>query len=663
MIRSCTLLLLLLSLLASCTYTEKVRDGRTAIDVKQYAVAVDLLQKEYEKSKSRVERGKIAFLLGEAYKNLNQSENAIRWYRIAYDNQYGYESLREYAYALKRAERYQEAKRAFKDLGIEIGSPYEYRREISACEIAMGWKELTPEYEIELMDFNSSGADYAPMLYKDNQLVITSDRSASTGEDTYNWTGNAFSDLFVVDLSSNSVSGFTKALNTPDNEGTAVFNQDYSEVYFTRCYGGGKWGEDNCKIMVSQVQGNSWSVPQPLPFIEEGVNYGGPSLTSDGKRLYFSSNHPDGWGGHDIYYVDKQADGSWGFPQLMTRVINTEGEEKFPFIDQDTLYFSSDAHTSMGGLDIFRSYKLQGRGWSSPYNLKPPINSGNDDFGYVIDYDAPKQEEDIISIGYFTSRRENGIGNDDIYRFVKRTPPEEPLAEEEEEMPEEEDYKLLLTGYVLEKIYNVPTDPNSEVLGRKPLEGATVQIQFGRKKEKIKVGEDGRFQLELEEETKYNFLASKEDYLNNAEVFSTKGIGRDPNNPVQEFEIEIVLDKIFLNQQIKLENIYYDFDKADIREDAQPTLNELARNLELNPDIRIQLGSHTDCRGSTRYNEDLSQRRAQSAVNYLIEKGIDPGRLVAQGYGESEPAVDCICSRCTEEEHQTNRRTTFAIIE
>ena len=142
-----------------------------------------------------------------------------------------------------------------------------------------------------------------------------------------------------------------------------------------------------------------------------------------------------------------------------------------------------------------------------------------------------------------------------------------------------------------------------------------------------------------------------------------KVLASDPSNPVQTFELEIVLDKIFLDKEITLENIYYDFDKWDIRADAQPTLNDLTRNLELNPEIRIQMGSHTDCRGNPRYNEDLSQKRAQSAVDYLISKGIDPARLVARGYGESEPEVDCICARCTEDEHQSNRRTTFKIIE
>jgi peptidoglycan-associated lipoprotein len=653
--------LFLFALLASCTYTQKIRDGRTAFERKQYAVAVDLLKKEYDKAKSRVEQGKIAYLLGESYQNINKSDQSIKWFSIAYDNQYGVDALKAYAYALKKAERYDEAKRAFKDLGIEIGSPYEYRREISACEIASGWKELPPEYEIEVMPFNTSTADYSPVLFKNNQLVFTSDRSLSTGDEQYNWTGNSFSDLFLVDLSSNEVSGFDPFLNTENNEGTASFDQSFTELYFTRCFGGGKFGEDRCKIMVSKLENGAWSVPEALPFIEDGVNYGHPALSSDGSRLYFSSDHPDGWGGHDLYYVERDREGSWGEPQLMSRVINTPRNEKFPFLDQDTLYFSSDGHTSMGGLDVFRTFKMANGSWTPAYNLKTPINSGGDDFGYVVDYEAPKNSADILQVGYFTSSRVEGIGNDDIYRFVKKVPPPTPVVEET--TPEPEDYKILLDVYVLEKIYANPNDPNSKVLGRKPLPDAALNIKWGRKKDNMTIGEEGYVQIELEEQTNYDFLASMDNYLSNDAVFSSKGIGKDPNNPVQRFELEIVLERIFFNQEITLENIYYDFDKWDIREDAKPTLNELVKNLSLNPDIRIQMGSHTDCRGNDNYNQQLSQRRAQSAVDYLIAQGIDASRLQALGYGEGEPAVDCLCSRCSEEEHQSNRRTTFKIIE
>jgi outer membrane protein OmpA-like peptidoglycan-associated protein len=195
------------------------------------------------------------------------------------------------------------------------------------------------------------------------------------------------------------------------------------------------------------------------------------------------------------------------------------------------------------------------------------------------------------------------------------------------------------------------------------LDGATVKVDFGAKKQTLTVKSDGFFKIELAENSDYSFNASKEGYLSNSAKFSTKGIAKDPANPVQTFEIEIVLDQIFRNKEIVLENIYYDYDKWDIRPDAEPTLNRLAEVLKENADIRIQLGSHTDCRGNDAYNQSLSQRRAQSAVNYLISKGIEPSRLSAKGYGESQPAALCACSSCTESEHQTNRRTTFKVVE
>lgn len=654
------LLIFLITTIAACTYTQKIRDGRTAYERKQYSVATRMLGKEYKKSKSRVEKGKIAYLLGESYKALNKSDESISWYEIAYNNQFGVDALKEYAYALKQAERYEEAMQAFKDLGIEIGSPYEYRREILACDRAQRWSEserMQAQYKIDVLPFNTGFADYAPVFYKDGQLVITSDRKASEGDDTYKWTGNDFSDLFLVDLQSNNVTSFGEPINSSNNEGTVSFAPDYSEVYFTRCFGP-KREDAYCKLMVSENNGgNEWTIPRVLNFVEDGVNYGHPSISQDGQELYFASNHPDGWGGYDIWMSKRQEDGTWGTPDLLSRSINTIGNEKFPYIDQDTLYFSSDFLPGMGGLDIFRTYRFPNGSWSSAKNLQVPINSGGDEFGFIIDREAPKQGK-VIRQGYFTSTRASGIGNDDIYRFEQYPPPPAPPKPE----PEEIVYKMILDGYVLEKIFEEPGNPNSRMLARKPLPGSTVEITFGNTTKSVEVGDDGLFSLELEEDTDYTFLASNPGYLNKEAVFSTKGIGQDPETPEQRFEIEIVLDKIYVDREIVLENIYYDFDRWEIREDAEPTLNELATNLRLNPTISIQLSSHTDCRGPDRYNENLSQKRAQSAVDYLIAQGIDASRLSAVGYGESQLAVECICSRCTEEEHQENRRTTFKIL-
>ena len=186
---------------------------------------------------------------------------------------------------------------------------------------------------------------------------------------------------------------------------------------------------------------------------------------------------------------------------------------------------------------------------------------------------------------------------------------------------------------------------------------------IGDEKKTIELGEDGFFTFEMDANTDYYFFASKADYLNNNSRFSTKGIAKDPANPIQKFEVEILLDKIFKNREIVLENIYYDYDESYIRQDAQPTLNKLAELLQRNPDIKIELASHTDCRGPAGYNQKLSQERAQAAVDFLIKKGIQSERVSARGYGKNSPAIDCICQRCTDEERQINRRTAFKVLD
>lgn len=644
-----------------CKFTQKITNGKMAFERKQYSVAVDMLNKEYKKADSRVEKGKIAFLLAESYKKINKNSSAISWYKTAYDNQYGVDALKEYSYALKKNEQYEDAMASFKELGLEIGSPYEYRKEIIACKIALDWQKQggMTGYEIEQTSFNSTSAEYAPTPYLNNQIVFTSDRSDAKGDDIYNWTGGKFSDLFIANTKSNTVESFSSIINTPNNEGTIAFNKNFTEMYFSRCYD----SEDVdyfCKLMHSSKEGDSWTEPVVLDFVEPNVNYGHPTLSSDGSSLYFSADHPDGWGGYDIFISERTPDG-WDTPRPLSRTINSDNDEKFPFMHNDTLYFASNGHTGMGGLDVFRSVKTSDDAWSPIINLKAPINSGWDDFGYVVDPNF-KPSGDILHEGYFSSSRVDGKGSDDIYRFVKKVPPPPP-PKPIEENPEPIVHKLILDGYVVEKIFQFADNPNSKVLGRKPLLDSKVEINVNGKKRTITVDDEGKFTLELEENTDYSFFGSHEGYFNNSTKFSSKGIGKDDNNPIQKFEVEIVLDKIFKNKEITLDNIYYDFDQWNIRRDAEPTLNELANTLLQNPNIKIQMASHTDCRGKTNYNQTLSQRRAQSAVDYLITKGVESERLQAKGFGKSAPAIDCLCSRCSEEEHQANRRTTFSVID
>jgi peptidoglycan-associated lipoprotein len=643
-----------------CTYTLKVKDSKMAFDLKQYANAVTFGQKEFAKAKTRVEKGKIAFLIADSYRELHNDMKAQTWYKTAYDNGSNIDALREYTYCLKRSENYKEAAEAFKTLGLEIGAPYEYRREIIACNVAAGWidDQKYSGFTVEPATFNTSAADYAPSVLNDGQVVFTSDRTTATGDAVYAWTGNKYSDLFMVE--NNNAKSFDKQLNTKDNEATATFTANGNEIYFT------KSGNDttiySSKIFYSKKISGTWTTPEVLPFCKEKIRYSTPSVSADGKTLIFASNDPEGWGGYDLYECPMTSEG-FVEPKLMPRTLNSQGNEAYPFIDGDTLYFASDFHTGMGGYDIFKSYKLKDGSWSSPWNMKPPINSGSDDFAFAIDNQSIKKD-DVFQQGYFSSNRIGGKGNDDIYRFERRTPPPRPVVVVPEKPKEAKIvYKNTLDIIVLEKVFQVNDNPNSKVLGRKPLADSKVGITINGKKREMTVNTEGVASLELEDNLDYTFIASHEGYLNNSAKFSSKGLGKDPANPIQKFEVEIVLDKIYKNKEITLDNIYYNYDKWDIRTDAEPTLIKLAQTLSENPTIRIQLSSHTDCRGKDDYNATLSQKRAESAVNFLISKGIASERLVAKGYGESQPAVICDCAKCTEDQHQANRRTTFKVLE
>jgi peptidoglycan-associated lipoprotein len=667
--------LVLLFVMNACSYTLKIKDGSTAYERKQFATAVPLLEKEYPRAKTRKEKGQLAYLLGDSFRRIGQDEQALPWFEAAYANNFGPEALKAQAFTLKKLERYNAAREVFKNLGIEIGSPYEYRKEIAGCNIAEGWLKEGPGngWSIEPVPFNSPQNDFAPVFFPDGRLVFTSDRNMITGKESYRWTGNKFMDIFIAEPKSASPQTFDSQWNTADNEGTPCFNKAATEAFFVRAVGAYKGDDAFCKIYTSEKGRTDalWSVPVPLPFQKEKINYFHPTLSADGNTLYFACNDPEGWGGFDLWTAQRnpKTETGWDAPKLLPRSVNTPSNELFPTFDADTLYFASDGHTGMGGLDIFRTYRSEKNAWAPPQNLKAPINSGADDFAFIVDRSSvtnlkdPKPG-DLIKAGFFTSNRplETAKGGDDIYRFEQRVAPPKP-PKIDTMPPKALVYKIILEGYVLEKIFSESSNPNSKILGRKPLSGAVVQAEWGSKKQSFTVKSDGFFSMELAENTDYNFNASLVGYLTNSAKFSTKGIAKDPANPTQTFEIEIVLDQIFRNKEIVLENIYYDYDKWDIRPDAEPTLNRLAEVLRQNPDIRIQLGSHTDCRGTDAYNQSLSQRRAQSAVNYLISKGIDGARLSAKGYGESQPAALCACSNCTEVEHQTNRRTTFKVVE
>ena len=461
-----------------CNYTLKVKDSKTAFDLKQYSKAVTFGQKEFTNAKTKLEKGKIAFRIAESYRELHNDTKAQTWYKTAYDDGSNLDALREYTYCLKRAENYKEAAEAFKTLGLEIGSPYEYRREITACNVAQGWidDQKYAGFTVEPATFNTPAADYAPSVLNDGKVVFTSDRTAATGEAVYAWTGNKFTDLFIAE--NDKAQSFDKQINTKDNEAAATFTANGNEMYFV------KSGSDTLvhysKIFYSKKISGTWTTPEVLSFCKEKIRYSTPSVSADGKMLYFASNDPEGWGGYDLYECTATVDG-FVTPKIMARTLNTIGNEAYPFIDGDTLYFASDFHTGMGGYDIFKTYKLKDGSWSNPFNMKPPVNSGADDFGFVIDNQSVKKE-DVLQQGYFSSNRIGGKGNDDIYKFERRTPPPRPVVVVPDKPKETKIvYKNTLDIIVLEKVFQSADNPNSKVLARKPLADSKISININGK--------------------------------------------------------------------------------------------------------------------------------------------------------------------------------------
>ncbi len=653
--------------LAACNYTQKIKDGKTAYERKQFSVAINMLSNEFNKSDDLQERTKIASMLADSYRILNNSENAKKWYLKSYELGGNPDDLKNYAFALKELEDYKEAAKAFEDLIAQTGDAFLWRKEVAACNQSAAWKKNAAEkseFILENESWNSSAADYSPTVYKDNQIIFVSDRTSSTGEEKYTWTGKDFSDLFIKNENGN-VSAFEANFNSPYNEGPITFNKDYTEAYFSRCGSNDKSGVDYCRIMFSKFNGSNWSKPVPLKEIMiEKTNYSYPMLSADGNTLYFSTDILDGFGGYDIYYAKRMETG-WDLPENIGSSINTEGNEIAPYLDADTLYFASDFHVGMGGLDVFKTFKSRSGRWSPLQNLKAPVNSGSDDFGYMLDYKSEK-EDTVLQVGYLTSNRN---GTDDIFKFAKVIlPPEKVIPPPVEEIVDttpvavSEPFRYILEIKTIESEYAVQDDPSSGVIGKTDLSNVTISISIGNETITKTTNEYGELEMDIELGKFYNIFGSKSGYLNNSTNFSSQDIKEDETKRTRRFKVELELNKVIKGKEFTLENIYYDLNKYEIREDAKPTLDMLARTLRENPDTKIQLSSHTDCQGNDAYNEWLSQKRAESAVNYLIEKGVDVDILTAKGYGETRPTNTCDCNNCSKDEHQANRRTTFTIL-
>jgi peptidoglycan-associated lipoprotein len=641
----------LILFLAGCRGPKEIKDGTLAFDLKKYHLAQQLLPGEISAASNDEDKLNKIQLIAQSYELSNQPHKAEDWYQRGYDISNRPEWLFDLAIVQKRVEKYEEALANFRKYKSITYDAFRSDSEIDICIQAIEAKSGKSNIVIENLEpLNTTKSDYATAFYKDNALLLTSTRESATGNLMHPWTGEKNSDIFISFLKNGKYQnpqGFSEVINTDLPEGSITFSADYKEAYFTRC----SYSETEnsyCKIYHTKWEAGDWTDPELLPIFHDTVNVGHPFLSPDGKRLFFVSDAPFGYGARDIYFLQKTADG-WSDPFNVGFQINTVGDELFPTVDsKGNLYFSTNGKSGFGGLDIYKA-EPDKNNFKNPERLPFPINSGGDDFLLLwVKEFTPNPADNILEQAIFSSSRPGGKGNDDIYSYTKKYI---------------NYYELKL--YIVEKQFEDPENSDSKILGLIPLNKADVQlIPNVQKPEKIGKTTDktGLLIFELSADTEYKIMVSKNDYFNQSVVVSTKGI-RSPDSLVITLIDTVELEKIFPEKEIVIPNIYYDYDKASLRPESLPVLDKLVEFFNENNDLTIEIGSHTDSRGSDAYNLNLSQRRAQSVVDYLISKGVPESQLTAKGYGETKLVNHCANNvPCSEEEHQQNRRTTFRVI-
>jgi peptidoglycan-associated lipoprotein len=587
-----------------------LRVADDAFNNMQYNVALTKYKKALSKAKAKPDKEKISFQMAECYRIINNTKKAESAYKrlaktkFAQSNPLVFLHLAE---AMKSNEKYAEAKTYFEKYSELVPADPRGLNGSQSCKLAQDWIENPTKLKIKLEKvLNSKESDfsttYADKLY--NTIIFTSTRDAATGKDMDNWTGQNFSDLFVSKLDpkgqwSTPVQLETgNIINTEANEGNPAVNSKFNQMYFTRC-SNDKGTLQGCKIMVSRRAGRNWGEPVALDLGGDSTTvFGNPSISPDELTLVFTSNLPHGEGGKDIWVSTRKTTGeNFGRPLNAGLVINTPDDEMFPFMRNDTsLYFSSNGLPGLGGLDIFRTTFSNGE-WTKPVNLQVPINSPGDDFAIVFN---PEEDK-----GFFSSNRKGGRGSDDIYSFVN--PP------------------------VIFTLAGVVKDDKTLQF----IQGAVVKLT-GSNGTSIEARTDAKGfysfnKAQIKPNTTYELICLKANYLNKKAKETTVGLESSKDFTI-DFKLEPIPDK-----PVVLPDILYDLAKWDLKPQYQDSLQGLIKTLDENETIIIELASHTDSRGTDESNDVLSQKRAESVVNYLIERGIDPDRLVAKGYGERVP--------------------------
>lgn len=635
---------------------DKMEKAETLTDKYNYDEAIKTYLKLEEKGYRTVSLFK---KLGDAYYAKNEADQAIRWYRELFkqkkeviEPEYYY----KLAQSLKTVGKYDDANKLLDEFTQKKADDQraelfdKNRNYINAIESNSG------RYKVIITRSSSLVSDYGPAFYGDDKVVFASNRdSLGLTARKDRWTNKSFTALYIAEIGDKGdlihPKKFSSNVQTKFHESTPAFTKDKKVMYFTRNnFNDGKLQKDDkdhilLKIYRAEADGDKWKNIEELPFTSNSYNTAHPCLSPDEKTLYFASDRPGGYGASDIYSVSINEDGTFGNPENLGPGINTEARETFPFVTNDKIYFASDGHPGLGGLDVFVA-KLQPNGtYVKAINVGEPINSHFDDFGFIINEES--------RTGYFTSNRTSGIGYDDVYSFTEY---------------------IALDFTCRQFISGIVSDKDT----KKVIAGAKVALYDSDENliEEITTGVDGLYYFGVDCERAYTVKVAVTDYLPKelpAEVTELEGdvilpaVMEKPEKVIvpeapNMFENAAPAIGLDLAKKFRIEHIYFNTGRYNIRPDAAIQLDKVVAFMKDHPTIKIDIRSHTDSRGPENQNQLLSENRAREIMAYLIKKGVDSKRLTAKGYGETQLINRCAdWVKCSEKEHQANRRSEFII--
>lgn len=579
-------------------------------------------------------------MVGDAYRKSNRLVESIPFYQAALKEGAPEEANLYLAQGLKVEQKYDEAQKVLDNYlprARDEKTKKLAEKELENLRKLDDIKDKDSYYRVKnLDDINTGQAEYSP-VYSQGFLYFTSNRD---GGKIYRTTGTPYTDIYRVaskgaNVNIGTLSALDPIINHVDtNEGSVAISADGSSMIFAKGNDGKAKGYSEVNLFFTRYRNGRWSEPVPLSINVAESWDSTPAFSPDGTTLYFSSTRPGGFGGADLYQAKVNRRGRWVDVRNLGPEVNSAGDDVFPYVSEDgSLYFSSDGHPGFGKLDMFRAVREGGH--VTVENLGKPMNSSADDFG-LYQFDLQK--------GFFTSNRKGGKGDDDIYTYVNDDP------------------DLKIVNYFLTGITVTTDDAGQEIV--LPNTKVSLTTDNGDVLDEAFTGADGKFNFRVYPEEHYDLIGEKTDYFTVRNDFTTVGKTVDKTTLTEfitnvNFETKIMMDPIVLEKAIVLDNIYYDLDKFNIRSDAALVLDSLVQIMNDNPDIYIELGSHTDSRAPDDYNLDLSRKRAQSAVRYIINEGVAAERIVAKGYGETQLIIK---NAQTEEEHQRNRRTEFKVL-